>query len=74
MSDKMRSEFEAWAKSLPFANMERHLDGYLNQSINSFWSVWQASRAALVVELPSGQALLLSDVCESLDSAGVKYK
>lgn len=51
--DKSREQFELWAKSIPLANLKRHLDGYENQSINSHWSTWQASRAAVVVQFTS---------------------
>ena len=75
MSDKMREQFEEWAKHLPLANLERHLDGYVNQHINSYWATWQASRAALVVELPEKWPLFTVDeVKDILDLAGVKYK
>ncbi|NMX70890.1 hypothetical protein HBO15_26405 [Pseudomonas sp. WS 5111] len=59
-SDKMREEFEAWAiedaastdKTLKF---ERGGDWYLgkdHQQMNLGWAAWQASREALVIELP----------------------
>lgn len=60
MSDKMRDDFEAWAiadaestdKTLKF---ERGDDWYLgkdHQVMNLGWAAWQASREALVIELP----------------------
>lgn len=76
--DKCREQFEEWAKSIPLANLKRHLDGYENQTINSHWSTWQASRQALVVEFTTDtyfspcktEKELASD--EGFDSA-IKY-
>lgn len=61
MSDsKMREEFEAWAQKnyvVPGCDsaVERTLigDGYRFSSVNAAWHGWQASRAALVIELPN---------------------
>lgn len=79
MSEKMRAEFEEWAIS---CHMCTYLDGveYRHQSTEWAWMAWQASRAALAVELPG--AILCSpayheainDVKEALDDAGVSYK
>jgi hypothetical protein len=52
--------------------------GYLN----GYWKGWQASRAALVVELPKGGSMWDDEpidvgrdaVCASLTDAGVSYK
>lgn len=75
--DKSREQFEEWAKSIPLANLKRHLDGYENQSINSHWSTWQASRAALVVKLPPQHEWVLDgydaiEVSYALKQAGIK--
>jgi hypothetical protein len=70
-SENMREEFEAWAvadagstcKQLKF---ERGGEWYLgrdHQVMNLGWAAWQASRAAVVVELP--------EVCEDeIDQVG----
>ena len=52
MSEKMREAFELWAIS---CHMCTYLDGveYRHQSTAWAWKAWQASRAALVVELPA---------------------
>lgn len=50
MSDQMREKFEEWAKSLQMSDLNRHLDGYENQVINSYWAVWQAAIESVVVE------------------------
>ena len=51
MSEKIREAFELWAIS---CHMCTYLDGveYRHQSTEWAWLAWQASRAALVVELP----------------------
>jgi len=69
--DKMREEFEEWffGESGLSVNCE-----------NASWQAWQASRRALVVELPdffvSGidAAVYRDDVLVALDAAGVAYK
>ena len=79
MSEKMREEFESWAIS---CHMCTYLDGveYRHQSTEWAWKAWQASRAALVVELPGAIWCSLAyheainDVKEALDDAGVVYK
>jgi len=82
MSEKMREEFESWAIS---CHMCTYLDGveYRHQSTELAWMAWQASRAALVVELPSdingeyyadGWNAALMCVEGMLEEAGVTYK
>lgn len=79
MSEKMREEFESWAIS---CHMCTYLDGveYRHQSTEWAWRAWQASRAALVVELPDSTGCgpayheAICDVTCSLDDAGVGYK
>ncbi|HAU4295908.1 MULTISPECIES: hypothetical protein [Serratia] len=55
--DKLREEFEEWA-----ANDRSELDvwqrgnkvgEYKNPVVGKMWKAWQASRASIVVELPS---------------------
>ena len=70
MSEKMREEFNEWyGKSwVPYSTRD------------DMWQAWQASRAALVVELPGAIWCSLAyheainDVKEALDDAGVGYK
>ena len=79
MSEKIREAFESWAIS---CHMCTYLDGveYRHQSTEWAWMAWQASRAALVVELPGAIWCSLAyheainDVKEALDDAGVSYK
>ena len=78
MSEKIREAFESWAIS---CHMCTYLDGveYRHQSTEWAWMAWQASRAALVVELPGAIWCSLAyheainDVKEALDDAGVSY-
>lgn len=56
-------------------------DHYRGDAVNFAWMWWKRSRAALRVELPEAETsfdgdsiFTTSDVCESLDNAGVKYK
>jgi hypothetical protein len=48
MSEQMRKEFEAWFEG---ANLVAHCHREVFDEM--FWHVWQASRQALVVELPT---------------------
>ena len=83
MSEKIRREFEEWAIS---CHMCTYLDGveYRHQSAEWAWKAWQASRSALVVELPTlenglihpydGASMVVDAVARQLDDAGVSYK
>lgn len=77
MSEKMMDEFNAICESdlWSWMNEDQKLAAY------SLWqSAWQASRSALVVELPGAIWCSLAyheainDVKEALDDAGVSYK
>lgn len=89
-NEKMREEFEAWALAR-FINSEtmnpllrdpEESDEYLYTMVNMAWVAWQASRAALVIELPedycydsSGEAyLVIRDCREAIEAAGLKVK
>ena len=85
MSEKIRREFEEWfyEYSLPCEGdwFKRDSCGdYDYPSTHDAWMGWQASRAALVVELPGAIWCSLAyheainDVKEALDDAGVCYK
>lgn len=87
--DKMREEYEAWfcstipykiAKESWFAVMD---DGsYIIMDVQAGWAGWQASRAALCVELPKQwfddgldcDLMEAHQVGNALDAAGVRYK
>ena len=76
MSEKMREEFHEWCSSIGFTLKMNALgnDYAIGYGLEQ-WRVWQASRAALVVELPEKAALMsASSVYAALDDAGVGYK
>lgn len=90
MSEKMREEFEEWliantefdTQRTAFAMTKEEDQQYMCHRTNLAWLAWQASRAALVVELPHAvhiniserMVLLEDDVIDSLESSGVKCK
>ena len=80
MSEKMREDFEEWFSeySLPCDGDWFKVDScgdYDYPSTHDAWMGWQASRAALVVDLPEKAALMsASSVYAALDDAGVVYK
>lgn len=75
--DKMREEFEAWAINCDLCTFAVG-DEYKYMTTGWAWRAWEASRAALCVELPSAWRLAEHEykrqVEESLDSAGVSYE
>ena len=76
MSEKMREEFESWCKTLGF-NIDKFDVDYIIASTEWAWKIWQASRAALVVELPAnckGMALTVDELRVMLDEIGVTLK
>ena len=89
MSDKMREEFEAWyeghcapLESDWFKRDSDFPDDYDYFPAQEAWAGWQASRAALCVELPKQwfdddlecDLMVANRVLDSLDAAGVRYK
>lgn len=94
--DKMREEFESAWKSARIS--ERYSSEHMQVELDSFylernkygysdiqeaWFFWQASRKALVVELPASWNASYTDktivmdassVVEALEDAGVAYK
>ena len=92
MSEKIRDEFEAWliantefdTQRTAFAMTKQEDQQYMCHRTNLAWLAWQASRAALVVELPTlenglihpfdGSSMTVDAVARQLDCAGVKYK
>ena len=80
MSDRMRKEFEEWAKE-DGIDLELvvtpHGSYYADEEARAAWDGWQASRQALVVDLPkvTGDAAYdAQEVHDALDKAGVSYK
>lgn len=51
--DKMREEFEVFCKKHNYRTDKSKLGGYVYHVTSSCWDAWQASRQALVVELPA---------------------
>lgn len=91
MSEKIRREFEEWfyEYSLPCEGdwFKRDSCGdYDYPSTHDAWMGWQASRAALVVDLPELKSfnasdepdfayeVAIDDIKCALDDAGVAYK
>ena len=90
MSEKMRDGFESWCLANGYTlrpaetNCGIIIDGdYGHPTVQIAWQAWQASRAALVVELPSdingeyyadGWNAALMCVEGMLEEAGVSYK
>ena len=90
MSEKMRDGFESWCLANGYTlrpaetNCVIIIDGdYGHPTVQIAWQAWQASRAALVVELPSdingeyyadGWNAALMCVEGMLEEAGVSYK
>ncbi|WP_256819189.1 hypothetical protein [Pseudomonas putida] len=54
-TSKMREQFEAWVlRDYPNQNMRRFNNGeYCSTTVEHCWLSWQASREAVVVELPN---------------------
>ena len=90
MSEKMRDGFESWCLANGYTlrpaetNCGIIIEGdYGHPTVQIAWMAWQASRAALVVELPSdingeyyadGWNAALMCVEGILEEAGVSYK
>ena len=52
-NEKLRAEFELWCRRTQGGSGRRNDDGeYISEDWEYSWWAWQASRAALVVELP----------------------
>ncbi|RTY75530.1 hypothetical protein [Pseudomonas veronii] len=68
--EKCREEFEVW--------WSQDSQAELRSSCAKGWAgvVWQASREALVIDLPKviGSLMYSSDVYEAIEAAGLKVK
>ena len=82
---KMREEFEAWCVVHGYTlrpaetNCGVIIDGqYGNQRVQIAWESWQASRAALCVDLPTctdgSQYTYFRELVDELETLGVNYK
>jgi len=90
MYEKMRAEFEEWITSTPLekpVHRNPESSGFPGQyrayEVQLAWESWQASRAALVVELPKSHprhrdsCIDVMDaelVVEAIEYAGVRVK
>ena len=87
MSEKIRDGFESWCLANGYTlrpaetNCGIIIEGdYGHPTVQIAWQAWQASRAALVVELPGAiwgslaYHEAINDVKEALDDAGVCHK
>ena len=83
MTDKMREEFESWAFQCPWLGLSDECmardeinGGYYGLELHAAWLAWQASREALVIDLPKviGSLMYSSDVYEAVEAAGLKVK
>ena len=84
MSEKMRDGFESWCLANGYTlrpaetNCGIIIDGdYGHPTVQIAWQAWQASRAALVVELPAnckGMALTVDELRVMLGEIGVTLK
>ena len=82
--ERMREEFEAWARDQGYCLRRTTWDGadYVEHGTESAWLGWQASRAALVVELPNERSLSASDdpwavrdwCKDAIEAVGVRVK
>ncbi|AFV50669.1 hypothetical protein G169_gp56 [Pseudomonas phage AF] len=81
--NEIRAQFEAWAKERGYINLRKDGDKYKFQTAWAAWEGWQASRQALVIDLPSVQCIRINDytaeetreACRrAIESQGVKCK
>ena len=84
MTDKMREEFEEWAFQCPWLGLSDECmardeinGGYYGLELHAAWLAWQASREALVIELPTeqpGYMYYAPDMVSAIEAAGLKVK
>ena len=84
MSEKMRDGFESWCLANGYTlrpaetNCGIIIEGdYGHPTVQIAWQAWQASRAALVVELPSnckGMAITVDELRVMMKKIGVIIK
>ncbi|MDU4249071.1 hypothetical protein [Pseudomonas sp.] len=75
----VREEFEAWVTAAMggYADLRKSTDpnfDYDDGDVDFAYQAWQASRAALRVELPDREFPHHSDVVEALQQAGIEVK
>lgn len=74
--EKMREQFEAWTtqhfnfdESVAVLERSETGDGYRLYAVDCAWIGWQASRAALVIELRAPQSFVSPDGWNEFDAA-----
>ena len=77
--EKMREEFEAWISHYIGESWLKpdpaRAGEYFDNGTQSMWESWQASRAALCVKLPAGDAYIFDDdIKAALSGAGVRHE
>lgn len=89
--DKSREQFEQWVINENKLRLSAHenplkrcANSYYYGWVSSAWEVWQASRAAIEIELPdstefdgpdmSGAQQAISQIRETLTETGIKVK
>ncbi|EOW6512968.1 hypothetical protein [Cronobacter malonaticus] len=92
--DKCRKQFQSWweewfgeAPLTPWNELWCG-DGYSAEDIDHMWEAWQASRAAVEIDVPDASGYwngsqgrevlnhrqLIADICDSIRAAGLKVK
>ena len=82
MSEKMMDEFKEWAYAASLdvwsaSNGDGEPEYFMCYDTEICWQAWQASRAALVVELPSnckGMAITVDELRVMMKKIGVIIK
>ena len=82
MSEKMMDEFKEWAYAASLdvwsaSNGDGEPEYFMCYDTEICWQTWQASRAALVVELPSnckGMAITVDELRVMMKKIGVIIK
>ncbi|WP_407733245.1 hypothetical protein [Pseudomonas citronellolis] len=70
----IREEFEAWHHAEFGYCISEEDDAWNAGECAKRWETWQASRAALKVELPDWEFPHYSEVVEALQQAGIEVK
>ena len=71
-NDKMREEFEAWAKTQNITIDLLWREAYVAWEAQFAFDAWQASREALVIELPPHIAYDRELCIEAIEAAGLR--
>ena len=69
--DESRKQFEEWFENYTGCDPKNKI--YANM-VEMYWQAWQASRAAIEIELPESFTMYVSEVQSAIRAAGVKVK